>query len=378
MKSLMYHIDDRLALKHNVENIELIVCGYVRDQVERKLKLYIPEEVVTLIFNYFNAKMCADDFIIKDTVNSGFASKILKVSPKNNETQSFAMIVLKKKKLKTRNHVESTMKEYKILCSIGYHPYINPLHFGWQTKSYLILIRDYYTGGDLFKHLKKQQKFEENITKIWMAQLILAIQHLHSNDIYDIDIKPEYILLDKDGSIHLNKLNTRDHESTNDFIGTPEYLAPELIQDKQVSFEVDWWTLGIIWYELLVGIPPFYHQNLNEMYRRIPEMDPVFPPNLTAKCKDLLSKLLNKDPKDRIGYDDIKVHDYVINLDWNKLEKNEVKVEYDMEEYVCSKWGHDWNDKAQATLMGEDNIEQDADFPQFKSYPDSFVSNMGS
>ena len=390
VRSLMYHIDERLSYHYNFENTELIVCGYVRDEAERKWNFYVPEEIVVLIFNYVNASVAVNDFIFRSIVNSGWASKIIEVTPKHGmKNHSFAMTIFRKKRLKERNMIHITMQEYKALCSVGYHPYINCIHYAWQTKTNLIVIRDYYIGGELFMHLKKQRRFKESTVKIWIAQLILAIGHLHANDVFDCDISPETILLDEGGNIHLNKLVMKhaleDDETPNlsgfahPGMGALEYFAPELLQNVAVTKSSDWWTVGTLLYELLVGTHPFYSQNLNQMYRRILEMDPVFPGHLQMSdaAKDLISSLLQKDPKQRLSYDDIKAHDFFTDLNWDKIEKKQIETEYkkklntrklsmDMDIFT----GQPWYD----TLMEEEDIEHDNDFPEFKPYPISFVS----
>ncbi len=141
------------------------------------------------------------------------------------------------------------------------------------------------------------------------------------------DLKPENILLDYTGHIALCdfglcKLNMKDGAKTNTFCGTPEYLAPELILGQPYTKSVDWWTLGILLFEMLTGLPPFYDENVNDMYHKIVNMELTFPDHISPKAKDLLHKLLNRDPESRLGAkgaDEIKSHPFFGDLNWEML-----------------------------------------------------------
>jgi len=152
------------------------------------------------------------------------------------------------------------------------------------------------------------------------------------------DLKPENILLDHSGHVCLTDFGLSkdlgpDNEDAHTFCGTPEYLAPEIVMNLGHGKAVDWWALGILLYELTVGIPPFYSQNVNEMYRKIQEAPLLFPPNLSNSCKDLITKLLERDPKKRLGssandYKDIQKHAFFKSIDWQKLYNKEIEAPY--------------------------------------------------
>jgi len=161
---------------------------------------------------------------------------------------------------------------------------------------------------------------------------------LHSLDVVYRDLKPENILLDQSGHICLTDFGLSkdlgpDNEDAHTFCGTPEYLAPEIVMNLGHNKSVDWWSLGILLYELTVGIPPFYSQNVNEMYRKIQEAPLLFPPNLSNPCKDLVAKLLDRDPKKRLGsgsndVKDIQAHYFFKNIDWEALYNKEIDPPY--------------------------------------------------
>jgi len=187
-------------------------------------------------------------------------------------------------------------------------------------------------------HLKKKRRFTEYQAQIFVAEVSMALGHLHSLDVIYRDLKPENILLDDTGHICLTDFGLSkdlgpDNEDAHTFCGTPEYLAPEIVMNLGHGKAVDWWAVGILLYELTVGIPPFYSQNVNEMYRKIQEAPLLFPPNLSAAAKDIVTKLLERDPKKRMGSSELDVkeierHQFFKNLDFNKLYKKEIEAPY--------------------------------------------------
>mmetsp|Transcript_15773 Transcript_15773/g.24207 ORF Transcript_15773/g.24207 Transcript_15773/m.24207 type:complete len:525 (+) Transcript_15773:97-1671(+) len=281
-------------------------------------------------------KVKPDDFEFLKVIGRGSFGKVMQVRKKDNG-EIFAMKILKKKALIAKHQVEHTNAERKILQSLQ-HPFLMHLRYAFQTEAKLYFVLDYYRGGELFFHLKKKRRFSEEQAKIFVAEVALALGHLHSLDVIYRDLKPENILLDHTGHICLTDFGLSkdlgpDNEDAHTFCGTPEYLAPEIVMNLGHGKAVDWWALGILLYELTVGIPPFYSQNVNEMYRKIQEAPLLFPPNLSNPCKDLITKLLQRDPKIRMGsglsdVDDIKNHAFFSDLDWEQLMRREIEAPY--------------------------------------------------
>lgn len=174
------------------------------------------------------------------------------------------------------------------------------------------------------------------MARIYIAEIGSALGHLHSLGVVYRDLKPENILLDDNGHVCLTDFGLSKDINPNDkahtFCGTPEYLAPEIVTGAGHDKMVDWWALGILLYELTVGIPPFYSQNVNEMYNKIQHGVLRFPPFLSEHCKSLIVGLLNRDPKKRLGavhdFDDIKSHPFFAPIDWDKLMKKQIDVPY--------------------------------------------------
>jgi len=281
-------------------------------------------------------KVKPDDFEFLKVIGRGSFGKVMQVRKKDTG-EIFAMKILKKKALIAKHQVEHTNAERKILQSLQ-HPFLMHLRYAFQTEAKLYFVLDYYRGGELFFHLKKKRRFSEHQAMIFVAEVGMALGHLHSLDVIYRDLKPENILLDHSGHVCLTDFGlSKDLGPNNDdahtFCGTPEYLAPEIVMNLGHGKAVDWWALGILLYELTVGIPPFYSQNVNEMYRKIQEAPLLFPPNLSNACKDLITKLLERDPKKRLGsgpndYKDIQKHAFFKSIDWNKLYNKEIDAPY--------------------------------------------------
>lgn len=277
-----------------------------------------------------------DDFDFLKVIGRGAFGKVMQVRYKKNGTV-YAMKILRKKQIVARNQIDHTKSERKILQALQ-HPFLMKLRFAFQTNSKLYFVLDYYRGGELFFHLKKRRKFTESEVKIFVAEVALALGHLHSLDIIYRDLKPENILLHQSGHICLTDFGlSKDLDSVSPeaytFCGTPEYLAPEIVEKKGHGKAVDWWSLGILCYELCIGIPPFYHQNVRSMYIKIKNESPKFPAALSRECQDLISRLLNKDPKHRLGsgkgdVEDIKKHQWFRELNWEDLLDLKIEPPY--------------------------------------------------
>jgi len=278
-----------------------------------------------------------DDFEMLKVIGRGSFGKVMQVRKKGSET-IYAMKILKKKAIIQRNQVEHTLAERKILEALK-HPFLMTLRYAFQTETKLYFVLDYYTGGELFFHLKKKRRFTEPEARIIVAEVGLALGHLHSLDVIYRDLKPENVLLDNEGhacltDFGLSKDLGPDSQTTKTFCGTPEYLAPEIVLNKGHSKPVDWWALGILLYELCVGIPPFYSQNVNEMYRLIREAPLRFPPALSSPIKQVIARLLKRDPQRRLGsgprdIDEIKEQQFFSDyIDWDLLYRKEITPHY--------------------------------------------------
>jgi len=279
-------------------------------------------------------KIKLEDFELLKVLGRGAFGKVMQVR-KKSDGKIYALKILKKRAIIARNQVEHTKAERKILQSLQ-HPFLMTLRYAFQSKEKLYFVLDYLRGGELFFHLKKNRRFTEEVARIWIAQIALALGHLHGLDIVYRDLKPENVLLDDDGNVCLTDFglakDVAPQDKAHTFAGTPEYLAPEIVTGAGHDKAVDWWALGILLYELTVGIPPFYSQNVNEMYNLIQHGVLRFPPFLSENCKSLIVGFLNRDPKKRLGSNqdvaDVKSHAFFKELSWEKLYKKEIPSKY--------------------------------------------------
>lgn len=272
-------------------------------------------------------KLSVNDFELLKVIGRGSFGKVMQVRKKDTNCV-YALKSIQKAKIVSRSEVRHTLAERSVLAKIN-NPFIVPLKFSFQSPEKLYFVLAFVNGGELFDHLEKERRFDVNRSRFYTSELLCALECLHGFNVVYRDLKPENILLDSQGHIALCdfglcKLKLKDEDYTNTFCGTPEYLAPELLLGKGYNKTVDWWTLGILLYEMLTGLPPFYDQETNEMYRKILSHPLTFPAGhvVPPAAKDLLTKLLNRNPDERLGAKgsaEIKAHPFFDGIDWRKL-----------------------------------------------------------
>ena len=258
------------------------------------------------------------------------------VKRKGDDAQTlYAMKTLRKAALIKRNQLAHTSTERTILQSI-HCPFLVHLIFAFQTQDKLYMVLDYMAGGELFFWLKKDRKFSENRVRLYTAEITLALEALHSADIVYRDLKPENILLDSAGHLRLTDFGLAKggitgpgaEGGTKTFCGTPEYLAPEIWENRGHGKGVDWWALGTLVFEMLTGLPPYYDTNVQRMYHKILHEPLRFPKGerlqLNEPAKDLLKGMLERKVSDRLGCgmngaSEIKRAAFFAPIDFNKV-----------------------------------------------------------
>eukprot|EP01065_Artemidia_motanka_P004640 TRINITY_DN12208_c0_g2_i2.p1 TRINITY_DN12208_c0_g2~~TRINITY_DN12208_c0_g2_i2.p1 ORF type:complete len:612 (+),score=171.79 TRINITY_DN12208_c0_g2_i2:92-1837(+) len=270
------------------------------------------------------------DFDLVCVVGVGSFGKVMKVV-RRQSGQVYAMKVLNKDQIIQNKMVAHTNAEKHILETVD-HPFICKLHYAFQTKKQLILVLDFLSGGELFYHLQGQKRFSEARAKFYTAEIALAIAHLHEKGVIYRDLKPENLVLDHEGHITLTDFGLAKIEcrgTTYTFCGTPEYMAPELVTKQGHTNAVDWWSLGIFLYEMVVGIPPFYSQNVSQMYQLILNKKLDLPSSMSSELGDVLTKLLDRDPKHRLcDLQVLKSHPFFADLDFDRLLRREIHPEF--------------------------------------------------
>ncbi|EDL22984.1 ribosomal protein S6 kinase alpha-2 [Mus musculus] len=247
--------------------------------------------------------------------------------------QLYAMKVLKKATLKVRDRVRSKM-ERDILAEVN-HPFIVKLHYAFQTEGKLYLILDFLRGGDLFTRLSKEVMFTEEDVKFYLAELALALDHLHGLGIIYRDLKPENILLDEEGHIKITDFGLSKEATDHDkraysFCGTIEYMAPEVVNRRGHTQSADWWSFGVLMFEMLTGSLPFQGKDRKETMALILKAKLGMPQFLSAEAQSLLRALFKRNPCNRLGagvdgVEEIKRHPFFVTIDWNKLYRKEIK-----------------------------------------------------
>ncbi|XP_071594928.1 ribosomal protein S6 kinase alpha-2 isoform X3 [Heliangelus exortis] len=247
--------------------------------------------------------------------------------------QLYAMKVLKKATLKVRDRVRSKM-ERDILAEVN-HPFIVKLHYAFQTEGKLYLILDFLRGGDLFTRLSKEVMFTEEDVKFYLAELALALDHLHGLGIIYRDLKPENILLDEEGHIKITDFGLSkeaiDHDKrAYSFCGTIEYMAPEVVNRRGHTQSADWWSFGVLMFEMLTGSLPFQGKDRKETMALILKAKLGMPQFLSVEAQSLLRALFKRNPSNRLGagfdgVEEIKRHPFFLTIDWNKLYRKEIK-----------------------------------------------------
>ncbi|CCF56996.1 hypothetical protein KAFR_0B06980 [Kazachstania africana CBS 2517] len=274
------------------------------------------------------------DFEVLRLLGKGTFGQVYQVRKKDTK-RIYAMKVLSKKVIVKKNEVAHTIGERNILATTAGDscPFIVGLKFSFQTPADLYLVTDYMSGGELFWHLQKEGRFAEYRAKFYIAELVLALEYLHDNDIVYRDLKPENILLDANGNIALcdfglSKADLKDR--TNTFCGTTEYLAPELLLDETgYTKMVDFWSLGVLIFEMCCGWSPFFAEDNQRMYQKIAFGKVKFPRDvLSPEGRSFVKGLLNRNPKHRLGAIDdgreLRAHPFFSDIDWEALKQKKI------------------------------------------------------
>jgi len=270
------------------------------------------------------------DFDLLNVIGKGSFGKVLQVRKKDNG-RIYAMKVLNKKNILDNGELEHTRTEKNILQKLA-HPFLVNLNYSFQTPDKLYFVMDYVNGGELFYHLQKEHKFTPDRVRFYCAEIALGLEYLHNSGVVYRDLKPENILLTEDGHIILTDFGiskeglVAEDSRTATFCGTPEYLAPEVLEGKGYTKAVDWWSFGTLMYEMLTGLPPYYSQDVQQMYFKIMHAKLDIPDNMDNDTKSILIGLLERDPARRMADAHIiKAHPYFKTMDWDRLLRKEIK-----------------------------------------------------
>ena len=282
-----------------------------------------------------NVKVTYNDFEPIKLLGRGSFGEVLLVRLKANK-KVYAMKILSKNMLKLKKQEIHTKTERDLMVKINC-PFIVNIKSAFQDSTKLYMVSEFMQGGDMFFHMHDGQIviFNNEKTKFYMLELVLAIEFLHKKNMIYRDLKPENILLDEKGHVKLtdfglSKILDEDNEKTFTICGTPQYLAPEVLLKKGYDKAVDWWSLGCVMYEMLCGRLPFCIKRGMKLSQKIYEKGVEYPITITKEAKDLIEKLLVVDPQKRLGQgpngsEEIKNHSYFKGVNWSDALKKKIK-----------------------------------------------------
>ncbi|CAK90137.1 unnamed protein product (macronuclear) [Paramecium tetraurelia] len=317
-----YNIDYYLSIEH--QPLEVFI-----EQRHLKLEPFISRSV--------NRQLSINDFEILKCIGVGGFSRVYLVRKKDSG-YFYAMKLIDKNFILKSNKEIIINNERQVMEQLN-SPYLAKLFYSFETKYYLVFVMEHCAGGELFYHLRKLRRLNEEQAKKYFVQVCLAIEELHKYGVVYRDIKPENILLDLDGYIRLSdfglsKPNMDREETAYSFCGSPEYMSPEMLMRNGHSFMVDIYCLGALLYEFIYGSPPFYSRNIEQIYNSILNDKISFPPfvKIDSNLKDLISKLLIKDPQMRLGskngIKEILQHKWFKGFDIEALVKRKLNISY--------------------------------------------------
>ncbi|XP_068630451.1 RAC serine/threonine-protein kinase [Battus philenor] len=272
-------------------------------------------------------RITLEKFEFVKVLGKGTFGKVV-LSREKGTGKLYAMKILKKNLIIQKDEVAHTITENHVLKKTK-HPFLTALRYSFQTADRVCFVMEYANGGELFFHLSRERAFSEERTRFYGAEIVSALGYLHAEGIIYRDLKLENLLLDKDGHIKiadfgLCKVNITYGRTTKTFCGTPEYLAPEVLEDLDYGPAVDWWGTGVVLYEMACGRLPFYNRDHEVLFSLILSEEVRFPRTLSAECRALLSGLLNKEPAKRLGAGpddalDIMHHSFFASINWTDL-----------------------------------------------------------
>ena len=275
--------------------------------------------------NPLGIKLTIHDFEQLKVLGKGSFGEVLLVKLKANN-KYYAMKILIKKKVKLRHQEVHTQTERDLMVRINC-PFIVNIKFAFQDSLKLYIITEFMQGGEMFFHLHKEKRFSNEKARFYIIEIILAIEFLHKNKMLYRDLKPENIMIDSNGHIKLtdfglSKKLKKQKEKAFTICGTPQYLAPEILSAEGYDNSVDWWSLGVVLYEMLVGKAPFKIPKGSYLSEDLYKKKIKIPDYITPEAKDLISLLLVPNPIKRLGYGPegskkIKAHPYFEGINWD-------------------------------------------------------------
>ncbi|KAI5741464.1 hypothetical protein M8J76_013876 [Diaphorina citri] len=281
-------------------------------------------------------KVGLEDFHFIKVLGKGSFGKVMLAEKRGSSDEVYAVKVLKKDVIIQDDDVDCTMTEKRILALAAKHPY--PITYVPQER--LFFVMEYVNGGDLMFQIQRARKFDEPRARFYAAEVTLALQFLHRHGVVYRDLKLDNILLDAEGHCKLAdfgmcKEGILDGATTTTFCGTPDYIAPEILQELDYGPSVDWWALGVLMYEMMAGQPPFEADNEDDLFESILHDDVLYPVWLSKEAVAILKGFMTKNPSKRLGCVQnqgceaaIRQHAFFRDMNWDDLEARRIKAPF--------------------------------------------------
>jgi protein kinase A len=270
---------------------------------------------------------------VKQTLGTGSFGRV-RLALKKGTSEYYALKILKKNEILRLRQTDHVFSEFSVLKNLR-HPFLVSLVSFTQDDRCLYFCLELVQGGELFSYLRTVGKLVPPHAKVYAAQVVCMFQYMHSLNVVYRDLKPENLLIGADGYLKLTDFGFAKVVTgrTYTLCGTPEYLAPEILLNKGHGKPVDWWTLGILLYEMLAGIDPFCDDDPMMIYQKILKGRVRFPRNFDENAKSLVKHLLVGDLSKRYGnlkrgVDDIKQHRFFSGMDWQRLLEKQLPMPY--------------------------------------------------
>lgn len=277
--------------------------------------------------------LSAADFTYTKVLGRGSFGKVMLAEMRSCD-DVFAIKILKKTSVVEDDDVAGTMTEKRVLELSEGSPFLTKLHATFHTEAHLFFVMEFVNGGDLMFHIQNQRMFPPKQSQFYAAEIMLGLWYLHENGVVYRDLKLDNVMLEASGHIKIAdfgmcKENMFGGARTTTFCGTPGYLAPEIIKEAPYGASVDFWSLGVLCYEFLVGDSPFEADDDDELFDQICNSVLEYPGKMDPSAKDFVNRLLDRNPASRIGCGpngkaDIKAHAFFAGLDWDKMAKRQI------------------------------------------------------
>ena len=269
-----------------------------------------------------------ESFEVIEALGKGsFGSVYLVRKADDTSGKHYAMKVLEKDKVLAQNLIRYAKTERNVL-SLANHQFVVSLNFAFQSTSRLYLIMDYAPGGDMGMALAKNRRFPVELARVYAAEIVLAIEYLHNQNIIFRDLKPDNVVFDSEGhamltDFGLSKTGVGSQDMSSSFCGSVAYLAPEMLRRSGHTRSIDWYLLGVLIYEMLVGVPPYFNTSKSKLFENIQQGPLKIPHTMPQEARQIILLLLNRNPSKRLGAhhdaEEVKAHEFFHSINWDDI-----------------------------------------------------------